>query len=121
MISICDVFFQFLVAVEIEIRKHFSVSVISNDSDNIKESALHGVSESEEVLYHWEIVSINWSAAETKELMSLVVNHYITVRGFSFAKAFMEDYKQSMSKSTQKSKGLRKTLNTTSNVSHEDV
>ena len=103
-------YFLFLVAVEIEFRKHLSISGISNDSGNIKESALQGVYGNEDVLYHWEIVSINWSAAETEELMSLIVQHYITVRGFSFAKAFMEDYKQSMNKSTQKSKGLRKTF-----------
>ena len=44
----------------------------------------------------------------------MIVQHWITVRGFSFVSAFMEKYKQRNEKSTQKSKGLRKTLNVTS-------
>ncbi len=48
---------------------------------------------------------------EANELMKMMIQHYITFRGFSFASAFIEKYKQSTKKSTQKSKGLRKTLN----------
>ena len=35
---------------------------------------------------------------------------YRMIRGFSFAKSFMELYKQSTKKSTQKSKALRKKI-----------
>ena len=45
----------------------------------------------------------------------MIIEHFMTVEGFSFASGFMELYKQQHKKSTQKVKGLRKTLDT----SHE--
>ena len=45
-----------------------------------------------------------------KALLSMIIDLYITVRGFSFTKSFMEQYKQATKKSVQKSKALRKTL-----------
>ena len=41
----------------------------------------------------------------------MIVDLYFTIRGFSFTKSFMERYKQECKKSTQKSKALRKNLN----------
>ena len=61
----------------------------------------------DDVLFYWTIVSINWEPVESTELLKLIINHYITIRGFSFASGFMEKYKKLMKK---KSKGLRKKL-----------
>ena len=44
---------------------------------------------------------------KTKILLTMIVDLFITVRGFSFTKSFMEMYKQATKKSTQKSKALR--------------
>ncbi len=42
--------------------------------------------------------------------MKAIVEHWVTIRGFSFTSAFMEKYKQTHMKTLQKSKALRKTL-----------
>ena len=43
-------------------------------------------------------------------ILSMLVDHYITVRGFAYCSTFMEKYKQSVHKEVQKSKGIRKTV-----------
>ena len=46
---------------------------------------------------------------KAKVLLTMIVDLFVTVRGFFFTKSFMEMYKQVTKKSTQKSKALRKT------------
>ena len=40
----------------------------------------------------------------------MITEQWITIRGFSYASAWMESHKQMMKKGTQKSKGVRKKL-----------
>jgi hypothetical protein len=108
LIYIDDCMFDFLVATEIEIRKSFAD--LQSTDDNLKDIAIHNIIKNEDVLCYWDFLSINWDTDEAKALLQLIVTHYVTIRGFSFAKSFMEKYKQSMKKTTQKSKGLRKKL-----------
>lgn len=79
-------------------------------NDSLKELALRNIADNEEILFHWDVIAINWEPSEAKEFLQMIMQQYITVRGFSFVNGFMELYKQSNKKSTQKVKGLRKTL-----------
>ncbi len=113
LIKICDSFFQFLVDVEVKVREHFPA--VSPDTrgytdENLKQSAIQSITSSENILFHWEMISVNWCTNISKTLLKIVLEHYITIRGFSFVKGFMEKYKQQTSRSTQKSKGLRKNV-----------
>ena len=51
---------------------------------------------------------MNWGDVESNDLLKLIVEHWITLRGFSAASAFNELYQQENKKSVQKSKALRK-------------
>ena len=113
LVQIDDSLYQLLVAIEIEFRKHFTVAN-GTANESLKHLAFHGIIENEDVLFYWSMISINWASKEADDLLKMIIEHYITVRGFSFASAFMEKFKQSTKKSTQKSKGLRK------NLSHSD-
>ena len=75
-------------------------------SKNVR--AIQNIVENENFLFYWDVVCFNWDSAEARELLKIIVEHYTTVRGFSFAKAFMEKYKQSLKRTTKKSKGLRR-------------
>lgn len=55
------------------------------------------------------LISVNWDE-ESTELLQLIGNKWMTIRGFSSASAFMETYKKKHKKSVQKSKPLRKNL-----------
>ena len=102
--------YQLLVAMELELRRHFTATNASTN-ESLKDVAYKEILENEDVLFYWTVISVNWDSTESTELFKMIVEHYITVRGFSFASSFMEQYKQSEKKSTQKSKGLRKKLN----------
>jgi hypothetical protein len=107
LISVDDLTYNFLKAVEIEIRKLFKFNK-ANNIDSFKDIAFEKIAMNEDVLFYWDMVSVNGECIEANELFKLLVQQYITVRGFSFASAFMEKYKRSAQKSTQKSKGLKK-------------
>lgn len=111
LINVSDSFYQFLVAVELELRK--ALPDPKSDPGHIPENLKvigNNIQRNEDVLFFWEAISINWCPSSSDYLLKAIVKHYITVRGFSFTKAFMEHYKQSTKKTTQKSKALRKTL-----------
>ncbi len=62
---------------------------------------------SENVQFYWCMV-----AYDMTELLRILIELWITVRGFSFVKSYMELYKQQAKKALQKSKVLRSKLNT---------
>lgn len=111
LIHISDKLFTFFCSVEQELRSHLHGKCAS-ESDGIKEEVIQKVTENEEVVHNWSLVAANWEAEEASVLMDMMVQQWVTIRGFSYASAFLEKYKQKNKKSIQKSKGLRKTLNT---------
>ena len=72
-------------------------------------------------MFYWSMVSINWAQNEADALLNMMVGHWITLRGFSHAGAFVEMYKSRNQTTVQKSKGLRKKLNSTSTDKVEKV
>ena len=51
----------------------------------------------DDVLFYWSILSTNWED-EADILLSMIVEHWIKLRVFSHASAFVEKYKQSSKK-----------------------
>ena len=98
-----------MVAVELQLRNHFTIANATS-GESLKDLAFQEIVCNEDVLFFWDMLSVNWEHNEASELFKMVIQHYITIRGFSFANAFTEKYKQATKKSTQKSKGLRKKL-----------
>ena len=67
----------------------------------------------EDIQFYWLIVTADFEVDEDEvqsTLLSMIVELYLTIRGFSFASNWIEQYKQSPKESTQKSKSLRKNL-----------
>ena len=52
----------------------------------------------------------DWEEEEAEALLEQVVKMWVTIRGFSYASAWVEKCKTASAKSLQKSKGLRKKL-----------
>ncbi len=66
------------------------------------------VCEDDDVLLYWSMASGDWDKEESQALLNLIVDLWITIRGFSYASAWMEQYKAAICKSVQKFKGVRK-------------
>ena len=96
------------VSMEIELRRHLHVSATPTED---KEAIIDKLMTSDTVQSHWNILGCNWDEA-SDELLKLIVEHWITIRGFSSVNAFLEMYKQQNKCTIDKSKALRKKLTT---------
>jgi len=110
LIHVSENMYWFTASMELEVKKHLSTSPSGNTSSNLKSTLQDAVGISDDVLFYWSMVSANWGEEESKALFAMIVELWITIRGFGFTSTWMERYKLCNKKSVQKSKGLRKTL-----------
>ena len=97
--------------IELLVRKVLSNGGKLNDiTTNLRDKVKESVLKDENVLFYWCMLTTDIEDDKAKILLTMITDLFITVRGFSFTKSFMELYKQATKKSTQKSKALRKTL-----------
>ena len=101
--------FQVFLAMETELRHHLK----SENTPNFKTYVNKQVLDNEDVAFYWSILSAEWEESDSQALLELVVNLFLTIRGFAYASSWMEKFKKDSEKTLQKSKGLRKTLITT--------
>ena len=105
-----------LVAMELVIRKHLSMRSVHSVNDGFKEVVMKAIMTNEDVQFYWTVAALDWDEEESAALLQLVVDLFVTVRGFAFISAWMELYKQETKKSTQKSKGVRKRVLAASDI-----
>ena len=97
--------FMVFAAMEICVRKRIC-NTRQPMFDHLKEEILTD----EDILFHWAIVSANWDEEAATTLLPMIAKLWVTIRGFSYASAWMENYKHINKKSVQKTKGVRKHL-----------
>lgn len=99
--------FDVFVAIEHELRSRlYHESVPPEFSDRMKKE----ITENEDVQFFWSMLSTEWEEESGDVLLEMIVNQYVKIRGFSYASAWLEEFKQINKKTTQKSKGVRKQL-----------
>ena len=109
LIHVSDSVFNLFVEIEVVLRSQLRASSAAA-SLGLKEKAIAAILTNHSVLEQWSEFTTNWGREESDKLLQMIVEHWITVRGFSFTSAFMEAYKQKNKKTVEKSKGLRKNL-----------
>ena len=102
--------YHFFHAVEMNVRRHFSKTSAPTLSAGSKAELVESITTDEDVLFYWSIISAEWEEKEEQILLRMLIDLWVTVRGFSFAKSMLEMYKQAQKKTVQKSKGVRKQL-----------
>ncbi len=70
----------------------------------------------EDVRFQWSMFCGSAENDDEKALLEMIVNLYVTIRGFSFASSCIERFKKENEKLLQKGKGIRKEV-FTSNAS----
>ena len=105
---VCNPTYMMFTVMEVRLCKLLS-SRRASDQLELK-SATQIIAEDDDVLFCWLMLSVNWEQEKAQVLLLMKVEHWVTLHGFSFASAFIEQYKQSAKKSVQKSKGVRKQL-----------
>ena len=76
--------FQVMVAMELELRKHLQ----SQKPPNFVHKIMEHILKNENVQFHWSIVACDWEE-EAEALLQQVVKVWVTMRGFSYASAWV--------------------------------
>ena len=95
--------FEVFLAMEKELRKILATNIIQQLDDTVKTE----LAESDEVQFIWYIICADWDEHISQYLLQSVIAEWVTIR---MAGAWVEKYKATNKKTTQKSKGLRKQL-----------
>ena len=109
-----DKTYYFFYYVELEIKKYYNFRKVINEHvtrqpRESKKAIIKEISENEEVLYQWEILTEGEEHLQiVNELYEEMINELLTIRGFSFATSIVEAYKKLSHKNLQKNKGLEK-------------
>jgi len=102
-------FYLCLIAIEKVYKSCISgqdASQLSDIKSTVTDKVLHDV----DVKFYWDLAVGLTPVEVSDELLQMVTDLFLTVRSHAFTKGFMEKYKQSSKKGTQKSKSLRKQL-----------
>ena len=97
-------------AMESVIQRYLTIDRANKLPRGFQHELLQKVLTNDSVQFHWSFVSADMSEEIAKDLLERLANSWITVRGFSFSKCYVELYKQEQKKFTGRSKGLRKEL-----------
>ena len=102
--------FMFFCAIEEVLRSYLKVSAIKELSSGRKSNIIDAIVGDDVVAFYWCLACVEAEEEEKKELLFRIVDLWVTIRGFSFARSWMEMYKQANKKGTQRVKALRKEL-----------
>ena len=98
--------FEVFIEMEHCLRSHIAKTSIPSFGDNVKEEIIS----SPDVLFVWSLLSSEWEEKTSNELLNMIVSEWVKIRGFHYASGWIEKYKESQKQMMQKSKGLRKQL-----------
>ena len=76
--------YDFFEAIELELQKHISWSENIENKDKI----LEFVTSDDDVRLIWSTIAVNWDMNMEGMLMRMIVNHWVTIRGFSSTAAY---------------------------------
>ena len=111
LVHISNNVFLFFCSIEEALRVHFKLSNTEPLSSGMKSTIMTEIIENDNVVFHRSLVATTEDDDTQQELLKQIVDHWVTIRGFSFARSWMEIFKQSNKKGTQRAKALRKGLN----------
>ena len=104
--------FYFFCALEEEVQ--LQLKQLAQSAHAARKKMIEAITTSDDVQFYWLIVTADFDDDDDEEvksvLLSMITELYLTMRGFSFASNWVEKFKQSAKKSTQKSKSLRREL-----------
>ena len=104
-----DEVYLFFHEIERMVRK-FVVKLVNQSTQQEKQEIVDEIVSDDDIQFHWSVISVDLDHHVGEQLLQEIVQLWLTIRGFSTAGAFVEQYKQITKKSTKKSTSLRKGL-----------
>lgn len=115
LFDISDEAYRLFVSIELvmksKLMEHLKKQRMTEDSREGKSVIIDYVLKNNDVQFYSSMLSVDIQEEQhNSELLQHIIQLWLTIRGFSISKAWMEDYKCAVKSSTAKSKGLRKNL-----------
>ena len=60
---------------------------------DFKEQVTENIMKDDDVLFNWLMISGDWERKEAETLFKMITDLWVTIRGFSFTSAWIEQYK----------------------------
>ena len=92
--------------IEVEVRKYFRMDSVCELNSGSKEKIVSAIMVNESVQFQWCLLSVDLQEHGAQQLLKMIAELWVTIRGFSFTKSWLESYKQAKGKGTSKSKSL---------------
>ena len=109
LVHISNEAFHLFLSIELSVRRYLTVKNTASMDNTFKEHLTKCIVEDEDVAFYWCL--LGYSGDEHGEAcLNMIVDKWVTIRGFSFARSMMEMYKQTAKKGTEKAKSLRTKL-----------
>ena len=93
---------------EVLVRQHLIVQQAGKLGQGSRAEIEKKMLEDEEILFAWSIASAELDDKTSTILLNMIIEVWLTIHGFSFAGAFIEQYKSATKKSLHRSKALLK-------------
>ena len=97
---------------EIEVQKHYNYKNLATSQIPTRNEIVKFITASKDIQFYWHLLSSDVEEeVANHELLCMIVDLWIVIRGFSFARSLLEQYKQLHAINTSKAKALRKGIN----------
>ena len=114
LFDISDEDYRLFISIEMSTRKklaeHLKKQRVTEASSEGESAIIEFVINNDDVQFYWSMLSIDMEEEHNSELLQHIVQLWLTIRGFSISKAWMENYKWAAKSGISKSKSLRKNL-----------
>ena len=111
LFDVSDEAFHLFVAIEMAMRDRLATHLQSSSTQDSKGKIVDHVIGDCDVQFYWSLLSVDIrDDKDSLELLRRVVELWLTIRGYSMSKMWMENYKCAVNTTTKGKKGLRKDL-----------
>ena len=110
LVVITEEAYQLFYAIETCVRRYLKVSNVAEMNDGFRKHITDCTVNDDNVLFYWSLAGQDEYDKSCQSCLLKLVEKWVTIRGFSFAKNLSELYKQEEKKSTGKEKSLRSKL-----------
>ncbi len=108
LVRVSETTYMLFERMEMIIRSVFNIERAHMLTEGTRKQLHTTITTDEDIAFHWCMLTVEVEEAEGAELLGMLTDLFMTIRGFSFSKSVMEVYKPATKKSTQKSKSLRR-------------
>lgn len=115
--QVSDEVYNFFWVVESNTRSKLKLLLETHrDDDQDKKSIVENLITSEDISFHWSILTIDLEEQESTELLNDILTLWLTIRGFSISGAWIEQHKKISGETSKSKPGLCKGFKRTQTV-----